>query len=81
MYSLRYYLHKRIIDGIFNDAMNEINKSELTELDGIYNYYIFEFNSIARHIKYCDGGDKRDELFILIKKYRKQLKNMCLERR
>lgn len=29
MYSLRYYLHKRIIDGIFNDAMNEINKNDI----------------------------------------------------
>lgn len=76
MYTLRYYLHKRIIDGIFNDFLNEINKSEFTDLDGIYIYYISQFKAVENHIKHCDGGAKRDELFNLIKKYRKEIKQM-----
>ena len=79
MYPLRYYLHKRIIDNMFNDALNEINKSGVSELDGIYNYYFQEFKAVESHIKHCDGGNKRQELLNLIENDRKEIKQMILK--
>lgn len=76
MYPLRYYLHKRIIDSMFNDALNEINKSVVSELDGIYNYYFQQFKAVENHIKHCDGGNKRQELLNLIENDRKEIKQI-----
>lgn len=76
MYPLRYYLYKRIIDNMFNNTLIEINESGIDELDGIYNYYFQEFKAVESHIKHCDGGNKRQELLNLIKKDRKEIKQM-----
>lgn len=81
MYPLKYYLHKRMINDTYNKAIIEINNSDLCMLDGIYNYYNFEFQSIANHLKYTNGGTKRDELLNLIKNNRKEIKRMILIRR
>lgn len=77
MYPLKYHLHKRIITDTFNACVYEINNcDDLSKLNGIYNYYSFEFKSILNHLKFTDGGDKHDELINLIKEYRKEMKQM-----
>lgn len=77
MYHLKYHLHKRLITDLFNACVCEINNcNDSSKLNGIYNYYSFEFKSILNHLKFTCGGDKHDELVNLIKDYRKQMKQM-----
>lgn len=77
MYPLKYYMYKRIITDLFKACEGEINNcDDISKLNGIYNYYSFEFKSILNHLKFTCGGDKHDELVNLIKDYRKQMKQM-----
>lgn len=77
MYPLKYNLNKRNIKNVFNACVYEINNcNDISKLNGIYNYYSFEFKSILSHLKFTCGGDEYNELINLIKDYRKEIKQI-----